>query len=291
MTTRPTARAGEWHPAFEEYCEAIFELDEDDLEVIQARIADRLEVSRPAVSEMIRKMEANDLVSLGGGITLTTKGQAMAERRCRIGSPRGFSPTSCPSWATRMRAQVEHILEPVVESDRQHARRTDEVPSRNPRPGTDTPRRDAPTPSVEVGDAQLGASTRSGVHRSLWISSTSVSCQEGRARSQRRHRTPPTPSTSTGGDRIGRSKRRIVVSRTAAKTPESSRPRSSLFAAGLRHRGALAKAVTIGMPVTTAPHVGSFCARSSLRCRGSKIRPRSIPRRISAMDDRRRSGS
>ena len=41
---------GEHHPAFEEYCECIFELDEDDVDVIQARIADRLQVSRPAVS-------------------------------------------------------------------------------------------------------------------------------------------------------------------------------------------------------------------------------------------------
>ncbi|MBA2386930.1 MAG: metal-dependent transcriptional regulator, partial [Acidimicrobiia bacterium] len=48
---------GEHHPAFEEYCECIFELAEDDMELIQARIADRLQVSRPAVSEMIRRME------------------------------------------------------------------------------------------------------------------------------------------------------------------------------------------------------------------------------------------
>jgi DtxR family Mn-dependent transcriptional regulator len=44
---------GEFHPAFEEYCEAIYELHEDEVEVIQARIADRLVISRPAVSEMI----------------------------------------------------------------------------------------------------------------------------------------------------------------------------------------------------------------------------------------------
>ena len=40
----------EFHPAFEEYCEAIYELREDDVDVIQARIAERLEISRPAVS-------------------------------------------------------------------------------------------------------------------------------------------------------------------------------------------------------------------------------------------------
>ena len=47
----------EFHPAFEEYCEAIYELHEDDVDVIQARIAERLEISRPAVSEMIRRLE------------------------------------------------------------------------------------------------------------------------------------------------------------------------------------------------------------------------------------------
>ncbi|MBT6372320.1 MAG: MarR family transcriptional regulator, partial [Acidimicrobiaceae bacterium] len=53
----------EYHPAFEEYCETIFELDEDDLEVIQARIAERLDVSRPAVSEMIKRLEKAGLVA------------------------------------------------------------------------------------------------------------------------------------------------------------------------------------------------------------------------------------
>ena len=53
----------EFHPAFEEYCEAIYELHEDDVEVIQARIADRLMVSRPAVSEMIKRLEAEGLVA------------------------------------------------------------------------------------------------------------------------------------------------------------------------------------------------------------------------------------
>ena len=50
-------QAREYHPAFEEYCEAIYELHEDDVAVIQARIAERLGVSRPAVSEMIRRLE------------------------------------------------------------------------------------------------------------------------------------------------------------------------------------------------------------------------------------------
>ena len=57
----------EWHPAFEEYCETIFELREDDVDVIQARVAERLEISRPAVSEMIKRMEGEGLVQLSHG--------------------------------------------------------------------------------------------------------------------------------------------------------------------------------------------------------------------------------
>ena len=55
----------EWHPAFEEYCETIYELGEDDLDVIQARIAERMEVSRPAVSEMMKRLEAEGLIEAG----------------------------------------------------------------------------------------------------------------------------------------------------------------------------------------------------------------------------------
>ena len=72
--------SGDHHPAFEEYCECIYELDEDDVAVIQARIADRLQVSRPAVSEMIRRLEGEGLISTGGAIRLTTAGQALAQR-------------------------------------------------------------------------------------------------------------------------------------------------------------------------------------------------------------------
>ena len=73
-----------WHPAFEEYSECIYELREDDVEVIQARIADRLGVSRPAVSEMIRRMEREGLVDLTGSeIRLTLTGRQIAERVVR----------------------------------------------------------------------------------------------------------------------------------------------------------------------------------------------------------------
>ncbi|MBM3805998.1 MAG: metal-dependent transcriptional regulator [Actinobacteria bacterium] len=70
----------EHHPAFEEYCECIFELEEDHVELIQARIAERLKVSRASVSEMIKRMEVEGLVNLSGPrIALTEKGKILAE--------------------------------------------------------------------------------------------------------------------------------------------------------------------------------------------------------------------
>lgn len=74
---------GEHHPAFEEYCECIYELAEDDLDVIQARIAERLNVSRPAVSEMIKRLEAEGLILNKGQISLTDAGLSLATRVVR----------------------------------------------------------------------------------------------------------------------------------------------------------------------------------------------------------------
>src|SRR3954454_17206279 len=73
----------EYHPAFEEYCEAVFELQEDDVDVIQARIAERLGVSRPAVSEMIKRMEHQGLVDVDRQIVLTGQGRVLAEQVVR----------------------------------------------------------------------------------------------------------------------------------------------------------------------------------------------------------------
>tara|TARA_B100000700_G_scaffold166558_1_gene184106 strand:+ start:3345 stop:4016 length:672 start_codon:yes stop_codon:yes gene_type:complete len=79
-----TYETPEYHPAFEEYCETIFELAEDEVDVIQARIAERLEVSRPAVSEMVRRMEKESLVVVDDGfISLTAAGFQLAKQVVR----------------------------------------------------------------------------------------------------------------------------------------------------------------------------------------------------------------
>ena len=110
----------ETHVAFEEYCEAIYELAEDDLDVIQARIADRLGVSRPAVSEMIRRMASEGLVTLDGGIHLTEAGTALAEsivRRHRL-AERLLTDVLGLSWAEAHQeaGRWEHVLNDKVEA-------------------------------------------------------------------------------------------------------------------------------------------------------------------------------
>jgi DtxR family Mn-dependent transcriptional regulator len=111
--------AGEHHPAFEEYCECIFELAEDDVDIIQARIADRLQVSRPAVSEMMRKLEAEGLITNDGAIVLTDTGSALAQqvvRRHRL-AERFLTDVLELSWAEAHHeaGKWEHIMSEHVE--------------------------------------------------------------------------------------------------------------------------------------------------------------------------------
>ncbi len=115
-----TTTNAEWHPAAEEYCEAIFELNEDDVDVIQARIAERLRVSRPAVSEMIRRLGAEGLViSSGTSIALTDKGRSLAEsvvRRHRL-AERFLTDVLHLSWAEAHHeaGKWEHVISATVE--------------------------------------------------------------------------------------------------------------------------------------------------------------------------------
>ncbi len=133
---------GEHHPAFEEYCECIFELKEDDVDVIQARIADRLQVSRPAVSEMMRRLEQEGLISTDGGIRLTESGLALAERvvrRHRL-AERFLTDVLQLSWAEAHHeaGRWEHVMSASVESalDRLLGNPTT-CPHGNPIPGSD----------------------------------------------------------------------------------------------------------------------------------------------------------
>jgi DtxR family Mn-dependent transcriptional regulator len=110
----------EYHPAFEEYCETIFELGEDELSVIQARVAERLQVSRPAVSEMVKRMDHEGLVTVDKGtIKLTEDGLDLAEsvvRRHRL-AERFLTDVLKLSWAEAHAeaGKWEHVISDRVE--------------------------------------------------------------------------------------------------------------------------------------------------------------------------------
>jgi DtxR family transcriptional regulator, Mn-dependent transcriptional regulator len=151
--------AGEHHPAFEEYCECIFELQEDSVDVIQARIVERLQVSRPAVSEMIRRLETEALISQASGkIRLTAEGLVLAERvvrRHRL-AERFLTDLLGLSWAEAHHeaGKWEHIMSARVEAamDRVLGSPTT-CPHGNPIPGSEY---EAPD-SVPLCDLGAGA--------------------------------------------------------------------------------------------------------------------------------------
>lgn len=152
-----TYESAEHHPAFEEYSETIFELEEDGIEVIQARVAERLGVSRPAVSEMIKRMTAEGLVEAGEGsqIKLTRKGRSVAKtvvRRHRI-AERFLTDVLHLGWAEAHHeaGKWEHVISGRVEEAMMKLLDDPTTcPHGNPIPGTDYVLPESVVPMVEL---------------------------------------------------------------------------------------------------------------------------------------------
>ena len=150
----------EFHPAFEEYCEAIWELKEDDVDVIQARVAERLQVSRPAVSEMIKRMQAEGFVALdGNAINLTRDGLRLAEqvvRRHRL-AERLLTDILGLSWADAHveAGKWEHVISaPVEAAINRLLDNPTTCPHGNPIPGSSY----APPELVALSEVPVGGS-------------------------------------------------------------------------------------------------------------------------------------
>jgi DtxR family Mn-dependent transcriptional regulator len=150
----------EWHPAFEEYCEAVFELSEEGIRVVQARISERLGVSRPSVSGMVKRLAAEDLVTLAGAeIILTPAGRELAEqvvRRHRLAERFLCDVLGLP-WAEAHHeaGKWEHVISPAVETAMVRVLGDPTTcPHGNPIPGTAyRPAGTRTLASVRVGDA------------------------------------------------------------------------------------------------------------------------------------------
>lgn len=113
-------RAAEpYRATFREYAEAIFELEEENIDTIQARIADWLGVSRASVSEMVHRMEEAGLVVIDGAVSLTEEGRHLAEvvvRRHRLAERFLTEVLKLPWGKVHREAEVwEHMISDDVE--------------------------------------------------------------------------------------------------------------------------------------------------------------------------------
>jgi DtxR family transcriptional regulator, Mn-dependent transcriptional regulator len=131
-----------FHPPVEEYLTTIYELAEDGVTVIQARLAERLGYSAPSVWEMMKRLVADGYVTVAGReITMTTKGRLLAESVVRkhrlaerlltdvIGLPWHKAHIEAGRWEHVISDEVEERLR-IILSD------PSTCPHGNPIPGT-----------------------------------------------------------------------------------------------------------------------------------------------------------
>jgi len=125
---------------YREYAEAIWEIEEEGIPVIQARIADWLGVSRASVSEMVHRMAEEGLLAVGDRIELTEEGRHLAAvivRRHRLAErflsdvlklPWDKVHAEAEVWETTISDQVEAAMWEVLEDPKT-------CPHGNPIPG------------------------------------------------------------------------------------------------------------------------------------------------------------
>jgi DtxR family transcriptional regulator, Mn-dependent transcriptional regulator len=110
-----------FHPPLEEYLEAIHELGEEGMIVIQARLAERLGHSAPAVSEMIKRLRDEGYVQARGrSLSLTDSGRAVAEsvvRKHRLAERLLTDVIGLPWDKAHLEAgRWEHVISDEVEA-------------------------------------------------------------------------------------------------------------------------------------------------------------------------------
>jgi DtxR family Mn-dependent transcriptional regulator len=110
-----------FHPPLEEYLEAIHELGEEGIVVIQARLAERLGHSAPAISEMIRRLRDEGYVEARGrSLLLTDRGRGVAEsvvRKHRLAERLLTDIIGLPWEKAHLEAgRWEHVISDEVEA-------------------------------------------------------------------------------------------------------------------------------------------------------------------------------
>ncbi|HYA45005.1 MAG TPA: metal-dependent transcriptional regulator [Acidimicrobiales bacterium] len=146
------------HPPTEQYLEALLVLEGEGVEVIQARLAERVGHSAPTVSEMVRRLkEAGYVNTRGRVLSLTSAGRQLAtsvlRKHCLVG--RLMTDVIGLPWcqAHAEADRWEHVISDEVEA------RLVEVlgnpttcPHGNPIPGTSA----RPGRTALLADAEIG---------------------------------------------------------------------------------------------------------------------------------------
>jgi DtxR family Mn-dependent transcriptional regulator len=148
-----------FHPPLEEYLEAIYELEDEGIHVIQARLAEHLGHSAPSVSEMVRRLKTEGWVEdRERSLHLTSKGRTRAEsvvRKHRLAERLLTDVIGLPWHKTHMEAcRWEHVISDDVE-ERLVAllQNPATCPHGNPIPGAGSPRLDLkPVAALEPGE-------------------------------------------------------------------------------------------------------------------------------------------
>lgn len=134
------------HEASKQYLEAIYELGEEDQKVLQARIGDRLGLAAATVSEGVKRLVADGLVTVEADreLALTEEGRRLAEtlvRRHRLAERMLVDILGIPWHLCHEQAEDwEKVMTPEVELailDKLTGPAT--CPHGNPIPGADTP--------------------------------------------------------------------------------------------------------------------------------------------------------
>jgi DtxR family transcriptional regulator, Mn-dependent transcriptional regulator len=154
--------AEEYHPPIEEYLTTIYELAEDGVTVIQARLVERLGHSAPSVFEMVKRLGQKGYVQQDGRtIMLTADGRALAESVVRkhrlaerlltdiIGLPWDKAHLEAGRWEHVISDEVEERLRVILDDP-------NTCPHGNPIPGT----RPVTTTLIKLSDAPSGSRIR-----------------------------------------------------------------------------------------------------------------------------------
>ncbi len=169
----------ELHDATEEYLETIFEIEEEGITPMRARLVERLGLSAPAVSETVQRLVDHDLVSLNDdrSIHLTVSGRELATtmvRRHRL-AERLLSDIIGLEWEKvhKEACRWEHVISDEVEAKLVELLGDPaSCPHGNPIPGN--LRRHKPTATVTLAEAPIGPITITRIIEQLELDDTAL---------------------------------------------------------------------------------------------------------------------